>query len=140
MSNSRCLCTGLRQAAQSATQFYDDALAPTGLKVTMFRLLRRIEEAGTPTITELADIVQLDRSTLGRNLKVLQREGLVELSGGEDQRTKAVALTALGRRKFKSALPLWDGAQRTMKKELGVAEDQIFDMVVKLQRLEGAHG
>lgn len=139
MNNSRCLCTGLRQAAQSATHFYDEALAPSGLKITMFRLLRRIEETGTPTITELAAIVKLDRSTLGRNLKVLQRDGLVELSGGEDERTKTVKLTTLGKKRFDRALPLWNEAQRAMKKRIGITESVIFDIVSRLQGLETAH-
>lgn len=132
----RCLCTGLRQAAQVATQFYDDALAPAGIKITMFRLLRRIEEAGTPNISELANIVQLDRSTLGRNLKVLERANLVRMSHGEDERMRTVELTPLGRRKFTKAVPLWCSAQRAMEKKIGMSEEDIFTIVSRLQTLE----
>ena len=92
---------------------------PSGLKITMFRLLRRISDAGQPTISELARIVDLDRSTLGRNLKVLERLGHVQLAGGEDERSKIVSLTARGKTKFEKALPLWAKAQRSMQARLG---------------------
>ena len=61
MKDEPCLCTSLRQAALAVTQIYDEALEPSGLKVTMFRLLRRISDAGHPPISELARIVDLDR-------------------------------------------------------------------------------
>jgi DNA-binding MarR family transcriptional regulator len=134
MNSDPCLCTGLRQAALAATKFYDDALRPTGLKITMFRLLRRIGEADAPTMTQLADIVQLDRSTLGRNLRVLERLGLVQLSDGEDERTKTIELTTGGLRKLEAALPLWASAQRRMKKRLGDHQGMIVEIAAKLQR------
>jgi DNA-binding MarR family transcriptional regulator len=134
MNLDPCLCTGLRQAALAATKFYDDALQPTGLKITMFRLLRRIGEADAPTMTQLADIVQLDRSTLGRNLRVLERLGLVQLSDGEDERTKTIELTTAGLRKLEAALPLWANAQRRMKKRLGDHQGMIVEIAAKLQR------
>jgi DNA-binding MarR family transcriptional regulator len=134
MNSDPCLCTGLRQAALAATKFYDDALQPTGLKITMFRLLRRIGEADAPTMTQLADIVQLDRSTLGRNLRVLERLGLVQLSDGEDERTKTIELTTAGLRKLEAALPLWANAQRRMKKHLGDHQGMIVEIAAKLQR------
>jgi DNA-binding MarR family transcriptional regulator len=134
MNLEPCLCTGLRQAALAATKFYDDALQPTGLKITMFRLLRRIGEADAPTMTQLADIVQLDRSTLGRNLRVLERLGLVQLSDGEDERTKTIELTTAGLRKLEAALPLWANAQRRMKKRLGDHQGTIVEIAAKLQR------
>ena len=70
--DDRCICTALRQVAAQSTAHYDAVLAPSGINVTMFRLLRRIEVVHSVTITELAEIVGLDRSTLGRNLRVLE--------------------------------------------------------------------
>jgi DNA-binding MarR family transcriptional regulator len=114
-----CFCTALREAALAATEVYDRALKPSGLKLTMFRLLRRAAEAGTPTISELADIVHLDRSTLGRNLRVLERRKLIKLNSGEDERSKMVVLTATGRAALTRALPLWRTAQDDMAKVFG---------------------
>src|ERR1700741_2689109 len=96
MSDDPCLCTSLRQAAHLATEIYDRALEPTGLKITMYRVLRRLSEADQPTISELARIVELDRSSLGRNRRVLQRMKLVKFSGGWDERAKVVSLTPFG--------------------------------------------
>src|SRR5258707_1395945 len=111
MTDYICLCTGLRQAADAMTEIYDEALAPSGLKITMFRVIRRLSEAGEPTISELAGIVGLDRSSLGRNLKVLEREGLVTFTGGADERSKVVQLTREGSPTLKTLLPLWRAAQ-----------------------------
>jgi DNA-binding MarR family transcriptional regulator len=134
MNDEPCLCTSLRQAALAATQIYDEALQPSGLKITMFRLLRRISEAGQPTISELARIVDLDRSTLGRNLKVLERTGHVKLAGGEDERSKIVSLTAKGRTKLEKALPLWAKAQSAMQARLGDEKAAVHGILSKLNR------
>jgi DNA-binding MarR family transcriptional regulator len=134
MNDDPCLCTSLRQAALAATQIYDEALEPSGLRITMFRLLRRISEAGQPTISELARIVDLDRSTLGRNLKVLERSGHVQLSGGQDERSKIVSLTGKGRTRFEKALPLWAKAQQTMQARLGDEKAAVYAIQSKLNR------
>jgi DNA-binding MarR family transcriptional regulator len=138
MNREPCLCTSLRQAALAVTQIYDRALAPSGLKITMFRLLRRISDAGAPTISELARIVELDRSTLGRNLRVLERLGLVRLDGGTDERSKVVSLTRKGKAAFEKALPLWAEAQAAMKSTLGREKDAVLRIHAKVSREDAA--
>ena len=137
MINDPCLCTSLRQAALAVTQIYDEALEPSGLKITMFRLLRRISDAGQPTISQLARIVDLDRSTLGRNLKVLERLGYVQLVGGQDERSKIVVLTAKGKTKLEKAVPLWEKAQRSMQARLGEERAAVFRILSKVNRETG---
>jgi DNA-binding MarR family transcriptional regulator len=134
MEQEPCLCTSLRQTALAVTQIYDQALAPAGLKITMFRLLRRISQAGPPNISELAQIVELDRSTLGRNLKVLERLGLVRLDGGADERSKVVSLTRKGKAALDKAVPLWAKAQTAMKSLLGGEKDAVLRIQAKLSR------
>jgi DNA-binding MarR family transcriptional regulator len=126
MIDDTCLCIGLRQAAHWMTEIYDEALAPSGLKVTMFRVLRRLSEAGEPTITELAAILDLDRSSMGRNLKILERDRLVALGGGEDERSKVVRLTTKGKTALAKATPLWLGVQRRMKAKLSTEADALL--------------
>jgi DNA-binding MarR family transcriptional regulator len=126
MTDDICLCTGLRQAAHAMTEIYDEALAPSGLKITMFRVIRRLSEAGEPTISELAEIVGLDRSSLGRNLRVLERGGLVTFICGADERSKVVQLTSKGQKALKTALPLWRGVQKRMRSTLGAEQDAVF--------------
>jgi DNA-binding MarR family transcriptional regulator len=129
MIDDACLCTGLRQTAHAMTEIYDKALSPSGLKITMFRVVRRLSEAGEPTISELAKIVGLDRSSLGRNLKVLEREELVTFVGSTDERSKIVQLTSKGIKALETALPLWRGVQKRMKSSLGAEKDAVFRML-----------
>ncbi|RTL51867.1 MAG: MarR family transcriptional regulator [Bradyrhizobiaceae bacterium] len=132
MSDDPCLCTSLRQAAHAATEIYDRALEPSGLKITMFRVLRRLEGAEKPTISQLARIVDLDRSTLGRNLKILERDGLITFCEGEDERAKIVKLTSKGRAALEKARPLWRRVQAKMRAALGNEEKSVFRILARV--------
>ncbi len=132
MKNAVCICTSLRQAALATSEFYDKALEPSGLKVTMYRLLKRAAEAGRPNISELSRIVGLDRSTLGRNLRVLERQNLVRFEGARDERARVVVLTAEGEAALATARPLWAGAQKSMRRLLGGQTDILLDQLAKL--------
>lgn len=116
---SPCHCTRLRRAAQRLTHVYDAALAGTGLKITQFSLLRAIEREGEPTLGRLSQATGLDRSTLGRDVRVLRRAGLVALGHGRDGRTTVVALTEAGRERVRAALPHWERAQGRLEEALG---------------------
>ncbi len=115
MSPKPCLCTSLREAALALTELYDRALEPSGLKITMFRLLRRLKNAGPSTISEFAAVVNLDRSTLGRNLKVLERDGLVTLTCGKDERSKVIHLTKKAEEGIETATPYWEKTQQQIR-------------------------
>ena len=117
--NERCHCATLRRAAAFSTEHYDAALAPVGIKVTMFRLLRRIEEADGVSISGLAARVGLDRSTLGRNLRVLEKQGLIRTALGDDQRSRRIFLTEEGRTTLNAAVPLWQAAQDDFARLIG---------------------
>jgi DNA-binding MarR family transcriptional regulator len=125
--DDRCICTALRQAAAFGTAQYDAALAPAGIKVTMFRLLRRIDEAGVISISELAALLGLDRSTLGRNLRVLERQSLVTMGIGKDGRARSIALTDHGRSTLGAALPLWQDAQADFARRVGPDVSALLD-------------
>ena len=127
METVDCICTTLRAAAQAGTEFYDARLKPAGLKVTMFRLLRQIQRTPNATLTKLAKGMALDRSTLGRNVRVLERQGLVAMSTGDDGRSKELFLTAEGLRALAAALPLWEQAQSDMKALLGPETDRLVE-------------
>lgn len=98
---------------------YDEALLPTGLNVAQFGLLRRIAGGEPVSLTELAGRAELDRSTIGRNVRVLERDGFVELSRGDDQREAAVALTRRGRKVLEDAAPLWEACQEGLEHRVG---------------------
>lgn len=119
MLPTQCLCTKLRRAARSVSRFYDEALADTGLKVAQFSLLRHLQRLDRPSISELAEAMGLDRSTLGRNLRVLEGDGLLRLTGGEDQRNRLVELTPAGLDALERGTPAWEDAQRRLAGRLG---------------------
>ena len=132
MKKSLCICTNLRQAALVATALYDEALAPSGLKVTMFRLLRNVSDSPGITITALAAHLGLDRSTLGRNLRLLERRGLAEISVGKDERARGVFLTAAGQKALQAGTPLWNEAQSNLENLIGTDVDHLLEMLRKL--------
>lgn len=110
-----CYCTQSRRIARALTESYDQALAPSGLKVTQFSLMRMVSRLDAPTISALAEATGLDRSTLGRNLRVLQKDGWASLSAGTDERTRLVTLTKAGQLALLRAVPLWDAAQAQVR-------------------------
>jgi DNA-binding MarR family transcriptional regulator len=116
---TRCACFSLRKATRAVTQLYDEALRPTGLRTTQFSLLAQLRLAGTVSMTRLAEDVVMDRTTLARNLEVLERDGLVRVRPGEDARVREVEITRSGVARLEEAFPRWQGAQRSMGQSLG---------------------
>lgn len=106
-----CACRRLRQTARAVTQLYDEALRPAGLRITQFTLLVAVALSEPVRITQLADTLALDRTTLARDLKPLTGQGLVEVAAGDDRRTRVVRLTGQGRAAIGRAYPLWRRAQ-----------------------------
>ncbi|MDF2073913.1 MarR family transcriptional regulator [Ectopseudomonas mendocina] len=119
MLPTSCLCTQLRRASRGVTRRYDDALAGVGLGAAQFSLLRHVQRLGRPSISALAEAMGLDRSTLGRNLRVLEEQGLVQLGEGLDLRAREIRLTEAGLQRIEQALPLWEKAQCELNARLG---------------------
>src|SRR5690348_3712382 len=116
---SQCYCISLRTAARKITAFYDAALEPVGVNISQFSMLRRIERRGDVSITELSRLCELERSTTGRNVKVLERLGLVVVADGEDQREATVSLSKKGRGVLDEGAPHWKRAQDEIEGKLG---------------------
>ena len=139
MDKVDCICTNLRTAALAGTEFYDARLKPSGLKVTMFRLLRQIQRTPNATLTILASRTGLDRSTLGRNVRVLARQGLVAMTTGKDERSKELFLTSEGICALEVALPLWEKAQAEMSEIIGPETDRLIETLRGISRLTHAN-
>ncbi|MCG8693828.1 MAG: MarR family transcriptional regulator [Minwuiales bacterium] len=114
-----CMCFNLRKASRAVTQVYDEFLRSGGLRTTQFSLLAMLVGKGPMPIRTLADYMVMDRTTLTRNLKLVEREGLVTVRAGEDRRTRIVEITEKGRNAIRHALPFWQEAQDFMVRELG---------------------
>jgi DNA-binding MarR family transcriptional regulator len=114
-----CACFGIRKAARAVTQVYDEALRPTGLRTTQFTLLMLLQGHGPMGVQALAREAVTDRTTLTRNLGVLEERGLVRIAAGEDARVRLVELTAAGADAAAAAFPLWRTAQAYVSKRMG---------------------
>jgi DNA-binding MarR family transcriptional regulator len=120
-----CNCTALRKASRRLSHFYDNALAPAGLKSTQYSILSEISKRADspPTMGELAEALVMDRSTLGHNLRPLERDQLVSLEGtATDRRRKYVVLTRKGRARFAKSKKLWHIAQAHFEANFGITE------------------
>jgi len=115
-----CACFNLRKAARVITQHFDEALRPSGLLITQFTILVTVAMAKSGTINELAEVLGMDRTTLTRNLKPLQRKGWLKAEPGQDQRTRIVSLTPEGEEVLAKAFPLWKQAQDAVVAALGL--------------------
>src|SRR5690348_14986148 len=115
-----CNCLAIRQAARHVTQFYDQLMAPVGLRTTQFAILSRLSREGPMTINALAAELVMDRTTLGRNILPLQRDGLVAIRPGwTDRRSKEVHLTKAGAARFRAAAKDWREAQTRFEAAFG---------------------
>ncbi len=117
----QCACFNTRKAARAVTRFYDDMVAPSGLKATQLTMLGAISISGPTRMSELAEMLALDKTTVTRNLKLLEAGGLIAIAAGADRRVRVVALTGAGTDALEHALPRWREAQRRIVEHLGEA-------------------
>jgi DNA-binding MarR family transcriptional regulator len=113
-----CTCARLRKLTRRVTRIYDAHLAAAAIKVTQYSLLANAAR-GERSVSEFAAELEMDRSTLSRNLAPLAAQGWVSISIGADPRSRRISVTAAGRRKLKAALPLWRKAQCEVEAMLG---------------------
>jgi DNA-binding MarR family transcriptional regulator len=115
-----CNCLAVRQAARHITQFYDQFLAPSGLRTTQFSILAKLRRLGPMTINALAAAMVMDRTTLGRNILPLERDGLIAVEqGSRDRRSKELRVTEAGEARFRAGVKGWVQAQRQFEKSFG---------------------
>jgi DNA-binding MarR family transcriptional regulator len=120
--STSCNCYALRQATRRVTQLYDRALAPLELRATQYALLAEVDRLGPISLIPLADVMIMDRATLGHNIRPLEARGYLELSVGQDRRSREVAVTAAGRKVLAKAKPLWQRAQKAFESAIGVEQ------------------
>jgi DNA-binding MarR family transcriptional regulator len=112
-SARECNCLAIRQASRHVTQFYDQLLASSGLRTTQFAILSRLQRSGPMPINALAAALVMDRTTLGRNILPLERDGLIEIGASpKDRRRREVRLTPAGAARLRAARRGWAVAQQ----------------------------
>jgi DNA-binding MarR family transcriptional regulator len=120
-SAEECNCFAVRAAARHVTQVYDQLLAPAGLRTTQFSILARLKRLGPLTINTLARDMVMDRTTLGRNILPLERDGLIRIEAtASDRRAKELHLTKAGEKRLQVANERWSEAQARFETTFGL--------------------
>jgi DNA-binding MarR family transcriptional regulator len=115
----RCLCLAAQRAARALARRFDDALRPVGLTSGQFSLLMSLNRPAPPTLSSVAALLAMDRTTLTANLKPLERRGLLIVSQDtKDRRSRLLHLTDAGRSLLEEALPVWSATHDVIDREL----------------------
>jgi DNA-binding MarR family transcriptional regulator len=134
-----CVNSHLRKATRIVSNFYDEIVRSTGLHSNQLMLLVPPYLAGPISISKMAEKIGLDRTTLVRNLKLIEEKGLVTITPGRDQRMRIVTLTSKGRDALIEFVPLWEAAQKQVIELLGSQHGELMSILGELSLLERDH-
>jgi DNA-binding MarR family transcriptional regulator len=126
-----CACASVRRASRAVTQLYDSWLRAHGIEGPQFALLAMLDRLGECNQTEMGQRFDLDKTTLSRNIRLLQRKGWIDVVRGVDARERRVTLTPSGRRRLAAARPAWRRAQDHLR-----ASMQAHDWTATLRVLD----
>ena len=118
-ASENCVCFNLRWVTRAVTQFFDAELRRHGIRTTQGSVLLGLNAKESWTMAELSDVLGMERTTLVRNLRPLQRDGLAKAVGGGRGGRVQLSITAKGRKKIEQSLPAWRSAQSSVVKTLG---------------------
>lgn len=132
--SSICTCQNLRRASLAITKIYDEELIESGLTVSQYSLLKHIKYLGPVSVSDLALEIRLDRTTLVRNLKPLEAEGLIVDISPSGTRNRGLQLTEEGIKRCDFAEQLWQKAQELIEQKLG--KDDLNKLIELLSAIE----
>jgi len=135
MACASCFCLASRQAARRITRLYDSHMQPSGIRVTQFTILSQLMLRGEMPIGKLAAILGMERTTLTRNLTLLEQHKWISIKAGDDPRSRMIGITAQGRGMVRRGFPYWSKAQAQVGKMLG-ADGQAALKVLAARSLE----
>lgn len=135
-ARQNCVCFNLRRVARVVTQFFDAEMRRQGIRSTQGTLLSALHSTGISTMADLSEILGMERTTLLRNLRPLQRDGLVSIDGGEHGGPVELSLTAKGRKLIEKLTPAWESAQRSAVQVLG--EERWTALIADLDKVATA--
>ncbi|UPW82136.1 MarR family winged helix-turn-helix transcriptional regulator [Lysinibacillus sp. Ag94] len=132
-----CVCANLRKKTRLVTQFYDNLLQPTGLKVTQYSMLANIDLQQSVSISRLGEILLLDQTTITRNINLLKRNGYVNLTRDpQDARAKVITLTDKGVEKLNEAAPIWQDIQERIINDIGLEKyNDFYETLKTIQKI-----
>jgi DNA-binding MarR family transcriptional regulator len=114
-----CACEGLRRAARAVSRLYAGALAEVGLTATQLAILVATRVRGTLPLSRLAEGLRLDRTSLYRAVRPLERRGFLVTAPGQTERERVATVTPKGERALQEALPLWQATQQRFVESMG---------------------
>ena len=115
-----CVCTSIKRVSRSLARAYDDALAPAGLNVTQLAVLRSTQRHDNAALTRIAEDLCMDRTSLYRAMRPLERDGWIKIQDGPDGRSRQARTTAVGARVLDAAAPRWNEMQHAIVRRFGV--------------------
>ena len=135
MACASCFCLASRQAARRITRLYDSRMQPSGIRATQFTILSQLMLRGEMPIGKLAAFLGMERTTLTRNLTLLEQQKWISSKAGDDPRSRMIAITAQGRGMVRRGFPYWSKAQAQVGKMLG-ADGQAALKLLAARHLE----
>jgi DNA-binding MarR family transcriptional regulator len=135
MACAGCFCLASRQAARRITRLYDSFMQGSGVRATQFTILSQLMLRGEMPIGKLAAILGMERTTLTRNLTLLEQQKWISIKAGDDPRSRMIGITAQGRGMVRRGFPYWSKAQAQVGKLLG-ADGQAALKVLAARSLE----
>ena len=134
--NFSCKCIGLRKASNNLTKIYNSALIKVDLKITQFSTLKNIQKLGKTNIRDLSSELELDRTTVLRNIEKLIEMDLVSYKYENDGKNKIIQLTTVGKSKLREAIIIWEETQHKYIKALGIKNYKEIDtLITKISKI-----
>ena len=130
---SPCICGRLRRTSRALTRLYDEALAPVGLTVTQFSVMRTLGRLDRPGLVELAEATAHEKSALWRTLQPLVKKGWVAAAAETGARGQRLSVTAAGLETLTDALPLWRAVQAKVSETLGDREAALIGLLKEVE-------
>ncbi len=126
-----CVCGCLRRTSRALTRRYDEALAPVGLTVTQFSILRTLARLDSPSLAELAETTAHEKSALWRIVQPLIRAGWI--AADTERRAQRLSVTPAGAETLSDAMPLWRSAQAKVSEALGPDETALIALLKEVE-------
>ena len=134
--NFSCKCIGLRKASNNLTKIYNSALIKVDLKITQFSTLKNIQKLGKTNIRDLSYLLELDRTTVLRNIEKLIKMNLVSYKDEQNSKNKIIQLTTVGKSKLREAIIIWEETQHIYIKALGIKNYKEIDtLITKISKI-----
>ena len=136
MNDISCICISLRKAANHISKLYDHELSALDIKITQYSTLKNIQDLGNPTVNELSRKLDLERTTVLRNLDKLKKIDLISYKKNDISKIKVITLTVNGIKKLKEAEVIWEKTQQKFLNAFGLNNKKEFDLFMnKISKL-----